>query len=208
MTSAACAAGRGPSACAPERLGPKNFVSGQSPDEAAVQLPQAGHAQFWHAPRLWQRLADAVCGTGNVSDATIRGWAITLATAQMLRMHPPALPQVRATLQHASLNDRRGCTTIPSRRELHRTDLLFPSQQHASQAAHAVQRWATACRTSWTRCTACLRRGGKCESNRVICGPTSRQQVVPLCHRRPAAFTAAVSRDAWAQCGRAAPGCA
>lgn len=91
------AAGKTCSICAPFWLGARTFrqVVGWS-RKHGVQIPQAGHAQFWHAPCPLQVLANGACFRGPRSDATYLEWAATLLTAQMLQMLPPPLDPVRA----------------------------------------------------------------------------------------------------------------
>eukprot|EP00892_Ulva_mutabilis_P003952 jgi/Ulvmu1/1929/UM012_0089.1 len=86
--------GMGSRLCAPAAQGADNFLPEPAPPlTAAVHVPQAGHAQFWQAPRRWHAAYDALCGTGSEADATIRRWTGRLLSAWLLRNFPPSINQ-------------------------------------------------------------------------------------------------------------------
>lgn len=75
-----------------------NFLPEDPLKGQAVSVPQAGHAQFWHAAPNWQRWYDLICGTGSESDATIRSWATRLLSSWLLRNFAPEIGEVRGLL--------------------------------------------------------------------------------------------------------------
>jgi hypothetical protein len=57
-------------------------------------MPQGGHAQFWKAPGVWQKVADLFCGTGLASDDDVRTWAASITTGYLIKTLPVDVPQV------------------------------------------------------------------------------------------------------------------
>lgn len=101
--------------CAPQRLGATNFLPEDAPSlDQAVRMPQAGHAQFWDAGRVWQGTYDNLCGTGSESDGTIRSWTARLLSSWLLRTFPPQIGKVRvphmACLLGKPLQGEVGCS--------------------------------------------------------------------------------------------------